>query len=38
LWQVDDGGAHERAEDTAVADGEGAAGHVLDGELVVTSL
>lgn len=38
LREVDDGRAHERAEDAAVADGEGAAGHVLDGELVVARL
>jgi hypothetical protein len=38
LGQVDDGSAHEGAEDAAVGDGEGAAGHVFDGELVVTGL
>lgn len=38
LGQVDDRGAHEGAEDAAVGDGEGAAGHVFDGELVVTGL
>lgn len=38
LWKVDDGGSHEGAKDTAVADGEGAASHVLDGKLVVASL
>lgn len=38
LGQVDDRGAHEGAENAAVGDGEGAAGHVLDGELVVASL
>lgn len=38
LGQVDDGRAHEGAEDAAVRDGEGAAGHVLDGELVVAGL
>ena len=38
LGQVDDGGAHEGAEDAAVGDGEGAAGHVFDGELVVAGL
>ena len=38
LGQVDDRGAHEGAEDAAVGDGEGAAGHVFDGELVVAGL
>ena len=38
LGQVDDGGAHEGAEDAAVGDGEGATSHVLDGELVVAGL
>lgn len=38
LGQVDDGSAHEGAKDAAVADGEGAAGHVFDGELVVAGL
>ena len=38
LRQVDDRGAHEGAEHAAVGDGEGAAGHVLDGELVVAGL
>lgn len=38
LGQVDDGGAHEGAEDATVGDGEGAASHVFDGELVVTGL
>ena len=38
LWQVDDGRAEEGAEDAAVADGERAALHVLDGELVEASL
>ena len=38
LGEVDDGSAHERAKDAAVADGEGAAGHVFDGEFVVTCL
>lgn len=38
LWEVDNGGAHERAKDAAVADGEGTTSHVLDGKLVVTSL
>ena len=38
LRKVDDGCAHEGAEDAAVADGEGAAGHVFDGEFVVAGL
>lgn len=38
LREVDNGGAHEGTEDAAVADGEGATGHILDGKLVVTSL
>ena len=38
LGQVDDGGTVERTEDTTVGDGEGTASHVLNGELVVTSL
>lgn len=38
LREVDDGRAHERAEDAAVADGVCAAGHVFDGEFVVAGL
>lgn len=38
LWKIDNRGTHERTEDTAVTDREGAAGHVLDCELVVASL
>ena len=38
LREIDDRGAHQRAEDAAVADGEGAAGHVLDRELAVAGL
>jgi hypothetical protein len=38
LGQVDDGSAHEGTKDAAVGDGEGAAGHVFNGELVVTGL
>lgn len=38
LREVDDWCAHERAEDAAVGDGESAAGHVFDGELVVACL
>lgn len=38
LGKVDDGGAHEGTEDTTVADGEGAASHVLNSELAVASL
>lgn len=38
LGKVDDGGAHERAKDATVADGEGSSGHVFNGELVVTGL
>lgn len=38
LREIDDGGAHEGAEDAAVADGEGAAGHVFDCEFVVAGL
>lgn len=38
LGQVDDGGSHQRAKDTAVADSKCAASHILNGELVVASL
>ncbi|KAG9912380.1 putative dihydrolipoamide succinyltransferase, partial [Aureobasidium melanogenum] len=38
LGQVDDGSTVERTEDTTVGDGEGTTGHILNGELVVTSL
>lgn len=38
LGQVDDGRAHERAEDTSVADGESTASHVLERELAVACL
>ena len=38
LGCVDDGGAHEGAKDTAVADGEGTTGHVFNCELVVAGL
>lgn len=38
LRWVDDWCRHEGTEDTAVADGEGSASKVLDGELVVASL
>ena len=38
LREVDNGSTVERTEDTAVADGEGAASHVLDGELSIARL
>ena len=38
LWGVDDRGAHQRAENTAVTDGERAAVHVLDGQVTRTRL
>lgn len=38
LGKVDNGSAHEGAEDAAVRDGEGAAGHVLDSKLVIACL
>jgi hypothetical protein len=38
LGQVDDGCTHKGTENAAVADGEGTTSHVLDGELVITSL
>lgn len=38
LWKVDDWRTHEGAEYTTVADGESSSSHVLDCELVVTSL
>ena len=38
LRQVDDGSAKHRAKDTTITDGEGAAGHVFDGELIVACL
>jgi len=38
LGQVDDWSPHQRTEDTTIADGEGATGHILNGELAVTSL
>lgn len=38
LGEVDDGSTHERAENTTVADCEGTASHVLDGQFVITSL
>ena len=38
LGEVDNGGAHERAKDTTVADGESTTGHILDRELVITRL
>lgn len=38
LGQVDDGGSHQRAKDTAVADSKCAASHILNSELVVASL
>lgn len=38
LGKVDDRGSEERTEDTAVGDSEGSSGHVLHGELSVTSL
>lgn len=38
LRQVDDGGSHERAKDTAVADCEGTTGHILNCELSIASL
>lgn len=38
LGEVDDRGTHERAKNATVADGESTTGHILDGQLVVTSL
>lgn len=38
LRQVDDGSAHERAEDTAVADGERTASHVFNRKLAIAGL
>lgn len=38
LREVDDGCAHEGAKDASVGDGEGAAGHIFNGEFVVAGL
>ncbi|KAF1856457.1 hypothetical protein Lal_00048580, partial [Lupinus albus] len=38
LRRVDDRGRHHRAEGTAVGDGEGATGHLVDGQLALTGL
>jgi hypothetical protein len=38
LGKVDDRRTHERAEDSAVADGESTTGHVFDGKFAITSL
>jgi hypothetical protein len=38
LGQVYDGRTHHGAEDSTVADGEGAASHVFDRELVISRL
>lgn len=38
LRQVNDGGSHQRAKDTAVADSECTASHILNSELAVASL
>lgn len=38
LGKVDDRSTHQGAEDAAVADGESAASHVLNGELTIASL
>lgn len=38
LRKIDDRSAHHGAEDATVADSETAAGHILNGELVVASL
>jgi hypothetical protein len=38
LRKVDDWGSHQRAEDSSITDGEGSTSHILDCELVVTSL
>lgn len=38
LGQVDDGRAHQGAEDTAVADGKGTASHVFQRKLAVACL
>lgn len=38
LGEVDDGCAHERAENTPVADGEGTASHILERELSIACL
>ena len=38
LWGVDDGRAHHAAVHTAVADGEGAARHVIDADRTVPRL
>lgn len=38
LGKVDDGSAHERAENAAVADGEGTTSHILDRKLAIAGL
>jgi hypothetical protein len=38
LGKVNDRSAHHRAKNSAAVDGEGTAGHVLDGKLIVASL
>ena len=38
LWGVDDWGTEQGTEDTTVGDGEGTAGHVLQGQLTVSGL
>lgn len=37
LGKVDDRSAHHRAKNSVVVDSEGAAGHVLDGKLIIAS-
>ena len=38
LRQVDNGSAHQGTEDTSVADGEGTASHILNGQLAIPGL
>jgi hypothetical protein len=38
LRKVNNWSAHERTENTSVGDGKGSTSHILNGELVVTSL
>src|SRR5690606_3287813 len=38
LWRVDDRRRHHRTEGAAIGDGEGATGHLFDGQLAVTRL
>src|SRR5277367_5615140 len=38
LRQIDYGSAHQRTEDASITDRESASSHILNGELIVTSL